>query len=118
MTPTLPVAPHDVSDVTHRLRNILLRADLDCGCRETLSGALDRFTALEQRRQMRSGIAAARDHKARIVNILQFLSELDEVTDGESDRTVFEEMALLFVDIADCAAAGASALRTISDADD
>jgi hypothetical protein len=117
MIPAPPVAPHDVTDVTQRLRNILLRANFDCGCRETLAGALDRFTALEQRRQVRSGIAAARDHKARIVNILHFLSELDEVTDGESDRTVFEEMALLFIDIADCATAGASALRAISDAE-
>jgi hypothetical protein len=117
MIPAPPVAPHEVTDVTQRLRNILLRANLDCGCRETLAGALDRFTALEQRRQVRSGIAAARDRKARIVNILHFLSELDEVTDGERDRTVFEEMTLLFIDIADCATAGASALRAISDAE-
>jgi hypothetical protein len=39
------------------------------------------------------------------------------VTDGEKDRTVFEEMALLFIDIADCATAGAGALRTISEAE-
>jgi hypothetical protein len=102
---------HDAADLAHRLRNILLRADLNCECRQTLAGTLDRFAAFEQRRMLRNSLALARDQKARIVNILQLLSDLDDLTEGERDQTVFEEMALLFVDIAECANAGAAALR-------
>lgn len=113
MNAAVHITPPDPAEIAHRLRNVLLQADLDCGCRQTLSGALERFAALEQRRTARGSIAAARLHKARIVAVLHFLSELDEVTDGESDRSVFEEMALAFLDIAEAAAAGAAALRAL-----
>ncbi len=107
------VPTNDMADQIGRLRAVLMRVDLDCTSRQSLSEALDRFTALEQRRVTRRRLAQARDLKDRIVAILAFLSELDQVTESESDRTVFEEIALLFVEIANCANAGATALRAI-----
>ena len=104
---------NDTADLIGRLQAVLMRVDLDCQCRESLSEAIDRFSALEQRRLSRRSLAEARDRKDRIIAILAFLSELDQVTEGERDRTVFEEMALLFLEIANCANAGAAALRAI-----
>ncbi len=113
MNAAVHITPPDPAEIAHRLRNVLLQADLDCRCRQTLSGALERFAALERRRASRGSIAAARLHKAHIVAVLHFLSELDEVTDSETDRSVFEELALVFLDIAESAAAGAAALRAL-----
>lgn len=96
-----------------RLSAILTRLDIDCSCRETLNGAIDRFARLEVRRIARRRLAEARDCKDRIGAILHLLSELDQITEGESDRSVFGEMALLFDEIAASAAAGAAALRRI-----
>ncbi|MFI5011548.1 MAG: hypothetical protein ACHQAY_04285 [Hyphomicrobiales bacterium] len=92
---------------------MLTRVELQCSCRASLCEALDRFAALERRRLMRGSLAQARGHKDRIIAILAFLSELDQVTEGESDHSVFEEMALVFLEIAKCADAGASALRAM-----
>ena len=121
---TLPVpaaetAPtvEDAARLIERLRHVLLSSGLDCRCRDTLAVALDRFDTLERRRLSRRGLAQARDHKDRITAILSLLSELDQVTEGEQDRSVFEEMALLFVEIANSAQAGAIALRAIEERD-
>ncbi|MGO4676652.1 hypothetical protein AB4Z40_27510 [Bosea sp. 2YAB26] len=103
----------EAGELIGRLRHVLLPAGLDCQCRETLTGALDRFSLMEKRRIGRRRLAQARDHKERIVALLAFLSELDQVTEAESDRTVFEEMALLFIEIAHCAQASATALRAL-----
>lgn len=103
----------EARELIGRLRHVLLPADLDCRCRETLAGALERFSQLEQRRLSRRRLAGARDHKDRIVALLSFLSELDQVTETETDRTVFDEMALLFVEIARSAEAAAEALRAV-----
>jgi len=105
----------DTAELIERLRHVLLFAGLDCRCKETLAVALDRFSTLECRRLSRRGLAQARDHKERIVAILSLLSELDQVTEGEPDRSVFEEMALLFAEIASSAEAGAAALRAIEE---
>lgn len=99
------------SQLIGRLRRVLRPEDLNCACREALNGALDRFDAQERRRETRRRLAAARDHKERIASILHFLSELDTLTEAESDRTVFEEFALLFVEIARSGDAAVSALR-------
>lgn len=101
------------SELIGRLRRILLPEQLDCPCRETLAGALERFDTLEHRREARRSLAEARDHKDRIVALLSFLSDLDALTETESDRTVFEEMALLFLEIGRSAEAGAAALREL-----
>lgn len=101
------------SDLIIRLRRVLQPEGLDCACRETLDGALDRFDQLERRREARRRLTDARDHKARIEALLTFLSDLDTLTEAESDRGVFEEMALLLVEIARSAEAGAAALRAM-----
>ena len=111
LTPTV----EDTANLIERLRHVLLFSGLDCRCRDTLAVALDRFSTLERRRLSRRGLAQARDHKDRITAILSLLSELDQVTEGEQDRSVFEEMALLFVEIANSAQAGAIALRAIEE---
>ena len=101
------------SELIGRLRRVLRPEELDCACRETLDGALERFDRLESRRESRRQLATARDHKERIAALLSFLSDLDSLTEGESDRSVFEELALLFVEIARSAEAGAAALREL-----
>lgn len=87
--------------------------DLDCNCREILGDALERFSNLEEQRLSRRLLLRARDRKDRIDAILMLLSELDQLTENEKDRTVFAEMALLFDEIAQSAEAGAAALRDI-----
>ncbi|MFA6966250.1 hypothetical protein [Bosea sp. (in: a-proteobacteria)] len=101
------------SELIGRLRQILLPMGLDCACRDMLGGALERFDLLERRREARRQLAQARDHKDRILALLSFLSDLDSVTEIEKDRTVFEEMALLFLEIGRSAEAGAAALREL-----
>jgi len=100
-------------DLIARLQIVLTRTDLDCSCREILSGALERFSDLEARRLSRRSLLCARDHKDRVAAILALLSELNQLTENETDRTVFEEMALLFDEIGHSAAVGAAALRDI-----
>lgn len=101
------------SELIGRLRRVLRPEELDCACRERLDGALERFDQLERRRESRRQLAKARDHKERIAALLGFLSDLDSLTEAESDRSVFEEMALLFAEIGRSAQAGATALREL-----
>jgi hypothetical protein len=105
----------NAANLIERLQRTLLFSDLDCHCRDTLAVALDRFSVLERRRLSRQGLSYARDHKDRIVAILTLLSELGQMTEGEQDRSVFEEMALFFLEIAGSAQAGAAMLRAIED---
>lgn len=100
-------------DLIGRLQVVLTRMDLDCSCRELLGGAMERFSDLEAQRLSRRSLLRARDHKDRIDAILMLLSELDTLTENEKDRTVFVEMALLFDEIGQSAAASAVALRDI-----
>lgn len=115
IAPESPPSIENAANLIARLRRTLLFSDLDCRCRDTLAAALDRFDALERRRLSRQGLSYARDHKDRIAAILTLLSELDQMTEGEQDRSVFEEMALLFLEIASSAQAGAAVLRAIED---
>jgi hypothetical protein len=107
---------NDDTDLVNRLRNVLKRVELDCDCRRSLCDALDRFATLEQRRKARGRLMQARDQKDRILAMLAFLSELDQISDSEADHGVFEEMALLFVEIANCANVGAASLRALAGA--
>lgn len=102
----------ETTDLVRRLRRVLLAVDLDCQCRASLEGALNRFTSLEYRRQRRKALADAREHRDQIIARLAFLAELDEVTEGEADATIFEEMAILFDEIGDASAAAANAIRS------
>ncbi len=106
-----PIRMTQATDLVSRLQRVLLAVDLDCSCRTRLDGALNRFSSLEYRRQIRKALAAAREHKDQIIARLAFLAELDEITESESDQTVFEEMALLFDEISIAAAEAAVAIR-------
>ena len=105
--------PTSASELIGRLRRVLRPEELNCTCRETLDGALDRFDQLDRRRESRRQLATARDHKERISALLVLLSELDALSEAENDRSVFEELALLFIEIARSAEAGAAALREL-----
>ena len=105
--------PRSASELIGRLRRVLRPEELNCTCRETLDGALDRFDQLERRREWRRQLTTARDHKERISALLVFLSELDALSEAENDRSVFEELALLFFEIARSAEGGAAALREL-----
>ncbi len=105
-----------------RLRSILAEVPEHCEygeqlhCRERLQTAIDRFCAFDEIRQRRRQLAAARDHKEQIEAILGFLGDLDELSEGEIDRSVFEEMALLFIDISRLGQSGAAILRSLGGA--
>lgn len=105
----------DTLDLLSRLRSVLTRADIDCDCRERLSGALDRFSDLEARRLTKRSLIRARDHRNRIAAILALMSEINQLTESEKDRSVFLEMALLFDEISHSAAVASSALRDIGE---
>jgi hypothetical protein len=96
--------PADAGDLVSRLRRDLSMVEIDCACRTTLDSALNRFSALEHRRRLLAALADARRHRDWIAAQLGFLAELDDITECESDSTVFEEMALLFDEIAAAAA--------------
>jgi hypothetical protein len=109
--PTLAYSS-DMTDLVARLRRVLTGIDLDCTCRVSLDGALERFTALEYRRQMRKAIADAREQRDQIVARLAFLAEIDEITEQEADRSVFAEVVLLFEEIGAAATDAARAIRS------
>lgn len=94
-----------------RVRAVLGTVDLDCACREKLDEALGRFEALEQRRGMRDLIADARAQCDRVAALLDLLKELDEIQGEDTDRGVFDELALLFETIAAAALRGAEDMR-------
>lgn len=94
-----------------RMQTVFTRSNMDGHCREMLRSAVDRFLALEARRLSKTLLTRGR--KERIAAILMLLSELDQLTEDESDRSVFEELALLFDEISRTAVAGSAALRDI-----
>jgi hypothetical protein len=100
---TRPTASHLLT----RVRAVLGNLELDCRCRGKLDAALERFEALETRRQLRAVILDARHQAERIAALLELVGELDTVTTDEADLGVFDEMALLFADIGSAAARGA-----------
>ena len=101
------------SDLSLRLHRVLSSAELDCECRTKLDQALDRFSALETRRQLRSGLKEARHRRNLIADQISYLADIDEITENESDLSVFKEMALLFDEIANQADKAAEVLREI-----
>ena len=66
-----------------RVRAVLGTLELDCRCRGKLDEALERFEALESRRQLRALILDARHQAERIAALLELVSELDTVTIDE-----------------------------------
>jgi hypothetical protein len=98
-------------DMVRRMQLVLTGSSMDEHCREMLCSTFDRFLALEARRLSKRLLICVRDRKARIAALLTLLSELDQLTENETDRTVFVEMALLFDEISLTATAGSAALR-------
>ena len=96
------------SHLLTRVRTVLGTLELDCRCRGRLDDALERFEALETRRQVRALILDARHQAERIAALLELVGELDTVTTDEADLSVFDEIALLFADIGSAAALGAA----------
>jgi hypothetical protein len=101
-------AKPETSSPLLRIRAVVSTLDLDCQCRGKLNAVLERFEALENRRQLRSLILDARNQAERIAAVLQFVGELDTLTTDEADLGVFDEIALLFEDIGSAAAHGAA----------
>lgn len=99
------------NDVVNRLRRILSSVQLDCECRATLDVALDRFSSVEGRRQLRSALAEARRQRKWIAAQLAFLADLDEITEQETDESVYGEIAGIFDEIGSAAERAANVLR-------
>lgn len=109
--PKIAVAT-DPSDLISRLQRLIQTVEMDPASTAALAGALARFSSLEHRRSRRKALADAREQKDSIIARLAFLSELDEITDRETDSSIFEEIALLFDEIATAGAYGAIAIRS------
>jgi hypothetical protein len=102
-----PIAPPAPSPLLTRVRAVLDTLDLDCRCRGKLDAALERFEALENRRQLRGLILDARHQAERIAALLELVGELDTIGTEETDVSVFKEIACLFEDIKAAATRGA-----------
>ena len=102
-----PLARSEPSPLLTRVRAVMDTLDLDCRCRGKLDAALERFEALENRRQLRGLILDARHQAERIGALLELVGELDTVSTDEADLSVFQEIALLFEDIKAAAKRGA-----------
>ena len=109
--PKIAVAA-DPSDLILRLQRLIQTVEMDPASTAALEGALARFSSLEHRRNRRKALADACEQKDSIIARLAFLSELDEITDRETDSSIFEEIALLFDEIATAGAYGAIAIRS------
>ncbi len=99
------------ADCADRLRRILSSVHLECACQSTLHGALQRFSDLECRRRLRSALAEARRRREWIAAQLEFLAEIDEITESEPDESVFDEVAALFDEVGTAARSAAQSLR-------
>lgn len=100
--------------VVARLTAAIREARLDCGCKSRLDETLARFAMLERRRTARGHLLNARHHREKIEAILFFLNDLDELEPTEQDHGVYEDIALLFDDIAGIAREGACSMRQLS----
>jgi hypothetical protein len=97
--------------LVERVRREIAEANLDCGCRETANGLLDKVGAEEDLIRRAAGLADARKMRDAILVVLTLLGELDELMPDEPDRTAFHEIACLFQDVADFASFGAEAAQ-------
>lgn len=93
-----------------RVRAVIAGMDLGCECKARLESALDRFSALEEKRARREALATARGERERIALLLQLLAELDEIPMAEPDTSVYRELEFLFRDVAAAAERGAQAV--------
>ena len=103
----------DSLDLARRMRSVLTSSNMNGNCLEMLRSAFDRFLELETRRLSKRLLSSVRDQKQRIAALLSLLSDLDQITETETDHTVFVEMALLFEEIGRTATAAAASLREV-----
>jgi hypothetical protein len=103
----------DSLDLARRMRSVLNGANMDGHCLEMLRSAFDRFLDLETRRMSKRLLTGVRDQKQRVTALLGLLSDLEQITETETDHTVFVEMALLFEEISRTATAAAASLREV-----
>ncbi|MCC5978482.1 MAG: hypothetical protein JJU21_10500 [Salinarimonas sp.] len=103
----------NASDLLRRLQVVLSRIDLDCACRATFEDAITRFSGLEQRRLARRHLHEAREYKQRIAALIDLLGEIDQLSEGEPDRSVFGETALIFDEIAASAHKAGQTIRRL-----
>ena len=101
-------------DLLSRLSRVLATVTADRETSASLQGVLTRFASLERTRHTRQALASARENKDQIIARIAFLAELDDVTERESDPTVFTEMALLFEEISLEASNAIDALRGVA----
>jgi hypothetical protein len=97
-------------DLVERLRNLLSAAEGNGHCAANLRRALERFTALECRRQTRRALADASGNRDQIIARLALLAEI-ELLDLPEVEAVLTETAALFDEIGASAARAAEALR-------
>lgn len=109
--------PPDQLDLVSRLRRVLSIAAEESQRVSAIDGAMARFQSLELRRLKRKSLSSAREQKDAIIARLAFLAELDELTERETDVSVFEEVALIFDEIAVAALAASGAIRAIAGED-
>ncbi|MHB2169870.1 hypothetical protein [Alsobacter sp. R-9] len=110
------MAETTTASVISRLEVVLRGLDLDCHCRARLGDALSRFSALEARREARHELAVSRRQRDLIAGLVALMAEIDEIASDESDAGVFDELALLFDDVAQAAQRGAAAMRRLKNA--
>lgn len=113
MKPFADTGIEDPERLVTRIRSLIATAALDCDCRQKVGDALQRFVDQEQQRIDRRHLLEARQHRAAITALLELLTDLDDVSWSEGDRSVFHELAHLFDDVAEQARRGAEALRSI-----
>ena len=103
--------PDAPDSVITRFRRGLSEANLECCCPDVAEQILNRVDAEMGRLRRADGMADARKMRDAIVLVLSLLDELDELAPEEPDRTVFQEIAGLFRDVADFASFGSDAMR-------
>lgn len=111
LSPSPLAAPPIVDGASTHLRRAMAGASPDDGLRHAAGAAFDRPDAEEDLRRRTAAIADARRMHDAIVLVLGLLSDLDELTPDEPDRTAFRSLADLFRDISDFAAFAAVAAR-------
>ena len=88
------------------MRTVIHGTPMDGHCRDMLTSAFDRFLSMEKRRLSKRLLTRVRGQRERIAAIVTLMSELDQLDETETDRSVFAEMALLFDEISLTAVAG------------
>ncbi|WP_108398579.1 hypothetical protein [Devosia submarina] len=104
----------NAGELMQRIRLAVSQAATDYVCKTQVDEAVQRFISFEHSRLARWRVMKAQRHLKNIVALTEMLSELEEVSWTEIDRSVFGELAHLFEDVAQSASLGSLALRLVS----